>query len=92
MTESIGVIMQLPNINELSDKLGVKQVTVKAGRMKDIGNPFRELTEEEREFLQEHAEETHEIFKEAVRKKIARTYPLMCRKSLMAVPSRQILP
>ncbi len=68
MTGSIGVIMQLPNINGLSDKLGVKQVTVKAGRMKDIGNPFRELTEEEREFLQEHAEETHEIFKEAVRK------------------------
>lgn len=68
MTGSIGVIMQLPNINGLSDKLGVKQVTVKAGKMKDIGNPFRDLTEEEREFLQEHAEETHEIFKEAVRK------------------------
>lgn len=67
MTGSIGVIMQLPNLNGLSDKLGVKQVTVKAGRMKDLGNPFRELTEEEREFLQEHAEETHEIFKEAVR-------------------------
>ena len=68
MTGSIGVIMQLPNINGLSDKLGVKQVTVKAGKMKDIGNPFRDLTEEEREFLQEHAEETHEIFKEAVRR------------------------
>jgi len=68
MTGSIGVIMQLPNINGLSDKLGIKQVTVKAGKMKDIGNPFRELTEEEHEFLQGHAEETHEIFKEAVRK------------------------
>lgn len=68
MTGSIGVIMQLPNINGLSDKLGIKQVTVKAGKMKDIGNPFRDLTEEERAFLQDHAEETHEIFKEAVRK------------------------
>ena len=68
MTGSIGVIMQLPNINGLSDKLGIKQVTVKAGKMKDIGNPFRDLTEEERVFLQEHAEETHEIFKEAVKR------------------------
>ena len=62
MTGSIGVIMMLPNYKGLSEKVGVHYVTVKAGKMKDIGNPFRELSEEESEFLHQHAAETHKIF------------------------------
>ena len=46
-TGSIGVIMTLPNYQELSKKLGMSVKTIKAGKMKDLGNPFREMTPEE---------------------------------------------
>ena len=62
MTGSIGVIMQVPNFKGLSEKLGVQYVTIKSGKMKDIGNPFRELSDEEETFLKEHAKEAHDIF------------------------------
>lgn len=68
MTGSIGVIMMLPNCKGLSEKIGVHYVTVKSGKMKDIGNPFRNLSEEKTEFLQQHATETHRIFIDAVAK------------------------
>ena len=68
MTGSIGVIMQLPNVTGLSDKLGVSYVTIKSGDMKDIGNPFRDLSEAEREYLTGFAKETHDIFIAAVKK------------------------
>lgn len=62
LTGSIGVIMMLPNFTGLADKLGVTQETFKAGKMKDIGNPFRRISEDEREFLEGHLKETHKIF------------------------------
>jgi protease-4 len=68
MVGSVGVIMQLPNFKGLSEKLGVSYYTVKAGKMKDIGNPFREPTEEETKYLTDYAAATHEIFKKAILK------------------------
>ena len=65
---SIGVIMQIPNYQELAHKLGVAITTVKSGRMKDIGNPTREMTEEEREYLEALAKESHKIFIDIVRR------------------------
>lgn len=62
MTGSIGCIMQIPNFEGLSKKLGVTYVTIKSGRMKDIGNPMREMTDEERAYLDTFARETHEAF------------------------------
>ncbi len=66
MTGSIGCIMQIPNFEGLSKKLGVTYVTIKAGKMKDIGNPSREMTEEEKEYLNGFARETHDIFRNLV--------------------------
>lgn len=66
MTGSIGCIMQIPNFEDLSKKLGVTYVTIKAGKMKDIGNPSREMTEEEKEYLNGFARETHDIFRNLV--------------------------
>ncbi len=60
---SIGVIMQIPNITKLADKIGINMNTIKAGDMKDIGNPFREMTEEEKEYLRVAAENINFIFK-----------------------------
>ena len=45
---SIGVIMQVPNLEELYNKLGIKYTTIKQGKYKDIGSSDRELTEEEK--------------------------------------------
>ncbi|MCS6894455.1 MAG: signal peptide peptidase SppA, partial [Deltaproteobacteria bacterium] len=62
ITGSVGVIMQIPNVAELSQKLGVKFEVVKSGELKDVGNMFRPLNDFEREFLMESARKIHEQF------------------------------
>src|SRR4029077_7789668 len=52
LTGSIGVIMQLANVEQLMKKVGVDYVVVKAGHYKDIGNISRSMTPEERRVLQ----------------------------------------
>lgn len=59
---SIGVIMQIPNYTELANKLGVTLNTIKAGNMKDIGNPTRHMTDEERKYLEELTDKSHKEF------------------------------
>ncbi len=66
MTGSIGVIMQLPNLQRLVDWAGVSFVTIKSGELKDVGNMFRPMTEEERAFLQSTIERVQEDFIRAV--------------------------
>ena len=41
ITGSIGVIMVLLNLERAAGKIGVEHVVVKAGRLKDLGSPFR---------------------------------------------------
>jgi protease-4 len=52
VTGSIGVIMSLYNASGLFAKLGVNSDPIKSGPNKDIGNPGRPMTEEERAILQ----------------------------------------
>lgn len=61
-TGSIGVIMQLPNYKSLADKIGYTVETIKAGNLKDIGNPMREMTDEEKSLLNYMAKECHDEF------------------------------
>ena len=61
-TGSIGVIMGLLNYQELSKKLGVSLKTIKSGKMKDLGNPFREMTPEEENYLETLVKQAHEEF------------------------------
>lgn len=71
LTGSIGVIMQMANLSELFAWAKFKQETIKAGRYKDIGNPGREMTAEERDFLTKLLAGTHKQFMDdisAVRK------------------------
>lgn len=65
-TGSIGVIMQLLNLQELMDKLGVKTITIKSGPLKDIGSPNRDVTPEERELLQSMVNDIFEQFVKTV--------------------------
>ncbi|NMC61665.1 MAG: signal peptide peptidase SppA, partial [SAR324 cluster bacterium] len=62
LTGSIGVIMQLPNLRKLTDFAGVDFVTIKSGELKDVGNMFREMTENEKQFLQETIQRVHQEF------------------------------
>jgi len=61
-TGSIGVIMQYANTKELFDKIGVKSVVFKSGKMKDVPSYSRELTDEERKYMQEHIDDLYEQF------------------------------
>ncbi len=66
MTGSIGVKMEFANIEKLLEKIGVKGMVVKGGLYKDIGSPFREMTEGERKLLQDVIDDVHGQFIDAV--------------------------
>ena len=52
VTGSIGVIMLSLNAEGLLQKLGVTTAAFKSGERKDMGSPFRALTDEERKIFQ----------------------------------------
>src|SRR5690606_23321353 len=58
--------MQIANVKGLLEKLGVETTTVTAGKWKDMGSPFRNLTPEERAILQQMADQVHTQFIDAV--------------------------
>ena len=63
---SIGVIIIVPNLKGLFEKLGIEYVVVTKGKYKDLGNPARRLTEEERKILDAQAEIVYQQFIEVV--------------------------
>ncbi len=66
LTGSIGVIMQLANVEQLMKKVGVDYIVVKAGQFKDVGNIGRAMTPEERRVLQALLDDVHAQFITAV--------------------------
>ena len=66
ITGSIGVIMQFSNFEELLKKIGIKGVVLMSGEHKDIGSPFREMTQEEKKIMQEVLDNVHQQFIQAV--------------------------
>ncbi len=62
LTGSIGVIMFLPDVQKVIERVGVSMSVIKAGKFKDIGSMFRSPTEEERNILETFAAEIHEQF------------------------------
>jgi len=66
LTGSIGVIMQMANVENLFKKVGVDYVVVKAGQYKDLGNFSRPMTADERRVLQTLLDDVHAQFIEAV--------------------------
>ena len=62
ITGSIGVISYFPNLRELFEKIGFTAIIIKSGRFKDIGNPDREMTQEEKDLLQSTMDEAHRQF------------------------------
>ncbi len=68
LTGSIGVKMEFANVEKLLEKIGVKGMVVKAGEYKDIGSPYREMSEQEKKLLQAVIDDVHSQFIEAVAK------------------------
>jgi protease IV len=66
LTGSIGVIMEIPNIEGLMNKIGVKTEVIKSGTHKDIASVFRGIKKEERQILQGVLDNVHEQFIKAV--------------------------
>lgn len=66
LTGSIGVIMEIPNFTDIASKVGFSMVTIKSGHLKDVGNSFRKMTDEETEFLQSTVKLSHQDFIDAV--------------------------
>jgi protease-4 len=66
LTGSIGVVMQLANLEGLLKKVGVEYVVVKAGAYKDVGNFARTMSPEERRMLQALLDDVYSQFVEAV--------------------------
>ena len=61
-TGSIGVILEYYVVEELAQEIGVESVTIKSGKLKDIGNPLRKATAEERELFQTIIDEAYGEF------------------------------
>jgi len=59
---SIGVIAIFPKYRRLADKVGLEQVVVKSGALKDIGSGMRDMTDEERAVLQGVIDENYQGF------------------------------
>ncbi len=66
LTGSIGVIMSTYEMGDLLERIGVREVAIKSGEMKDIGSPFRNMTDEERALLGAAVQEIFEEFKGVV--------------------------
>ena len=62
LTGSIGVIMQTLNYRDLMGKVGLETVTFKSGAFKDMLSGSREMTPEERDYVQKMVMDTYGKF------------------------------
>jgi protease-4 len=62
LTGSIGVIMSLPNAEELLKKIGISYEVIKTGKYKDTGSFSRPMTADERALLQAMLEDIQDQF------------------------------
>jgi protease IV len=64
---SIGVIFTSFELEELMNKIGVKNRAIKSGPLKDMGSPFKALGPEEREVMQAMVDDYYGRFKDVVK-------------------------
>jgi protease-4 len=66
LTGSIGVIMELPEIRELMDKVGVDMRTIKSAEHKDVGSMYREMSPGDSAILNSLVQDVYDQFVDAV--------------------------
>lgn len=69
ITGSIGVIAQFANYKELLEWAKVDVEVIKSGKLKDLGSPFKEMSPEDRAYIQDLMENVHSQFKKVVSEK-----------------------
>jgi protease-4 len=62
LTGSIGVISQFMNFDTLMHKVGVGVNTIKSGKFKDAGNPFRAMSGDDAAYFQRLMDDVHQQF------------------------------
>ncbi|HET9438655.1 MAG TPA: signal peptide peptidase SppA [Longimicrobiales bacterium] len=66
LTGSIGVIMELPEVRELMDKVGVDVRVIKSAEHKDVGSMFREMSPGDSAILNALVQDVYDQFVDAV--------------------------
>jgi protease-4 len=66
VTGSIGTIMQTFSVAGTMEKIGVSSIAIKSGKMKDIGSPLHDLSDEEQIVLQKIIDGFYEQFLDVV--------------------------
>lgn len=66
LTGSIGVISQFMNVDTLLRSVGVDVKTIKSGKFKDSGSPFRTMTSDDQQYFQSLMDEVHRQFIQVV--------------------------
>jgi len=62
ITGSIGVIGSYLEFSKLFEKYGITYQRLTSGELKDVGSPYKELTEKEKDYLQKKLDIIHENF------------------------------
>ncbi len=77
---SIGVVFHLMNYEDLAKKVGVRSDVIKSGNLKDMGSPFRPLSDKERRVFEGLVQSAYGQFLTAVsegrRMPLEKLYPL----------------
>jgi protease-4 len=66
LTGSIGVVGEFLQVENALSKLGISVKTIKTGRLKDTGSPTRNMTDEDRRYLQSLLDDVHQQFVQVV--------------------------
>jgi protease IV len=62
LTGSIGVISEFMRLDPMLNKIGIEPRTIKSGKFKDSGTPFREMTADDKQYFQNLMDEVHRQF------------------------------
>lgn len=63
---SIGVVMVHADMSRAWDRVGVSFSYITGGKFKAVGNPHAPLSDDDRAYLQQHAQALHAVFREDV--------------------------
>jgi protease-4 len=66
VTGSIGVLAEYIRTEELLRKVGLEMTVIKSGRFKDVGSPYREMTDDEKAYMGALLDRVYEQFVRAV--------------------------
>ena len=62
VTGSIGVIIEIPNVEGLLDKIGLKSEVIKSGEFKDMGSSIKGMSDRDRKLFQSLIDDVYEQF------------------------------